>query len=356
MTMGYSWIRDVLMRDPNWQGGIDLNQDGEIQPEETIQNYNGDGMVGDPGDWGLFAANNAQALRRRVAFFGWSAPFKKDNPIHELLAIESEMVSPEEIKQAYAFAERVLTIVRARLNDGQHRTNQEKVQLVYQVMKDVEVHFIAQGDDSLFATNVKRKQLDCDTSSFAALAVGHEPGWPLSLVPAPQHVFVRWEGEGERFNVDEGVISPDSYYVDWLKISKESLEAGVYLASQSHSQILALFFYNRGVTKGDLGRFAEAIEDYDKALALDPKFVQAYISRGVAKHWPDHYAEGIEDYDQAIALDPKHTRAYNNRGFAKAKLSHWEEAIEDFEAALRIDPNYMIARQNLEWARARLKP
>ncbi|MBI4125836.1 MAG: tetratricopeptide repeat protein [Deltaproteobacteria bacterium] len=338
MTMGYSWIRDVLMRDPNWQGGIDLNQDGEIRPEETIQDYNQNGPVGDPGDWELFAANNAQALRKRVAFFGWSAPFKRDNSIHELLAIESEMVSPEDVKQAYSFAQTVLKIVRERLNDGQHRANQEKIQLVYQVMQDLGVRFIRQ-EDALFTTNVKRKQLDCDTSSFMALAVAHELGWPLSLVLAPGHVFVRWEGEGERFNVDEGYILPDSYYVNILNISKKSREAGVYLASQSRRQTMALFFHNRGTAKGELGRYAEEIADYDQALALNPKYATAYYNRGVAKGDIGRFAEAIADYDRALALDPKYATAYYNRGVAKEELGYWAEAKADFETARNLDPN-----------------
>ena len=338
------------MGDKNWQGGIDLNQDGVIRPEEQVQNYNQNGLVGDPGDWEQFAVSNADALQRQVAFFGWAlsptVPLKTDNPIHELLAIESELAGPKEIQNAYTFVAEVIKRVRQKLSDGRERTNREKVQLVYRVMEELGVRFIDQ-EDSLFATNVKKGVLDCDTSSFVALAVAHEMGWPLALVLAPRHAFVRWEGEGERFNVDMGVIYSDSFYVNWLKISPESIEGGVYLASRSRRQVLAHFFANRGVAKANLGRYAKAIQDFTEVIRLDPNDAQAYNNRGVAKGGLGRRAEAIEDYTTAIHLNPNDVTAYNNRGATKEKLGRYAEAVEDYKTALRLDPNNAKAKNNL---------
>ena len=41
------------------------------------------------------------------------------------------------------------------------------------------------------------------------------------------------------------------------------------------------------------------------------------------------YEEAIEDYSKAIDLDPNHSNAYNNRGVVKHKLGNYEKAIED---------------------------
>jgi len=311
--MSYSWIRDVLLRDPNWRGGIDLNQDGKIGPEEQVQNYNQNGLVGDSGDWELFAANNAEALQKQIAFFGWSAPFKKDNPIHELLSIESELATPQEVKETYAFVESVLKLVRLHLNDGRQRSNQEKLKLVYDVMKELGVRFFDQKNPLLTA-NVREKTLDCDTSSFVVKAIAHEMGWPVYLVRVPEHAFVRWEEMGgERFNMDEGEVLKDAYYVMWLGLSQASIDSGVYLSSQSPQELRSQFFINRGISKANLGYNEEAIQDYDIAIGLDPKFANVY----------------------------------NNRGVSKANLGHDEEAIQDYEASLRIDPSCSVAKYNL---------
>src|ERR1700736_2539625 len=68
-------------------------------------------------------------------------------------------------------------------------------------------------------------------------------------------------------------------------------------------------FLNRGVeyvAKGDLDH---AIADYDEAIRLDPKFVNAYYRRGNSYYSKGDYDRAIADYDEAIRLDPKYANA-----------------------------------------------
>jgi len=108
----------------------------------------------------------------------------------------------------------------------------------------------------------------------------------------------------------------------------------------------ATAYNNRGAAKSDLGRHAEAIADYDQAIALDPKNAAAYNNRGIVKSDLGRYAEAIGDYDQAIALDPKNAAAYNNRGIAKWSLDRHAEAIADYDQAIALDPKYADAYLN----------
>ncbi|MHA7841420.1 MAG: tetratricopeptide repeat protein, partial [Gammaproteobacteria bacterium] len=99
----------------------------------------------------------------------------------------------------------------------------------------------------------------------------------------------------------------------------------------------ALAYFNRGFAKRFLGRYDEAIRDYDEALRLDPEDALAYFYRGLAKVQLGRYAEAIEDYDEALRLDPKYALAYFNRGFAKRFLGRYDEAIRDYDEVLRLD-------------------
>ena len=67
----------------------------------------------------------------------------------------------------------------------------------------------------------------------------------------------------------------------------------------------------------DLGRYEEAIADYDKAIGLDPKYAPAYNNRGNAYYDLGQYEEAIADYDRAIALNPEYADAYTNKGLAE---------------------------------------
>ena len=53
----------------------------------------------------------------------------------------------------------------------------------------------------------------------------------------------------------------------------------------------AAAYYNRGITYAELGRLELALADYDKAIELDPKDATSYINRGLG------YA-GLGDIDQ----------------------------------------------------------
>ena len=59
-------------------------------------------------------------------------------------------------------------------------------------------------------------------------------------------------------------------------------------------------------------------------------------------------AAALEEFGRALALDPRDARNFNNRGVALDALGQTEAARQDFERALGIDPGLTEARQNLE--------
>ena len=59
-----------------------------------------------------------------------------------------------------------------------------------------------------------------------------------------------------------------------------------------------------------------AIEDYDKALALEPNYAPAYSNRGSSYHEKGDLDRAIEDYNKALALQPDYASAYADRGTA----------------------------------------
>jgi len=88
------------------------------------------------------------------------------------------------------------------------------------------------------------------------------------------------------------------------------------------------------------GEYAAAIEAYDQAIKIDPKFAAAYKDRGTAYlrlHQPER---AIQDYDQAIQLDPEDAEAYFERGGAHVALREFEAAIRDYDRAIEKKPDY----------------
>ena len=62
----------------------------------------------------------------------------------------------------------------------------------------------------------------------------------------------------------------------------------------SESGSLAIDLYNQGNTHKSEGEYDEAIEDFTRAIELDPEYVNAYCNRGYSYHELEEYEEAID--------------------------------------------------------------
>ncbi len=86
----------------------------------------------------------------------------------------------------------------------------------------------------------------------------------------------------------------------------------------------------RGAAKGARGDVEGAIADFERAIAINPKDDAAYYNHGFAKQSKGDMVGAIADYDRAVAINPKYDKAYNNRGDAYALKRKWQEALTDY--------------------------
>ena len=80
-----------------------------------------------------------------------------------------------------------------------------------------------------------------------------------------------------------------------------------------------------------MGRLAEAIEDYDKAIALNPDYAEAHEDRGIAYARAGRADEALRDLDQALRLDPDYAAGYYNRALAFYTMKAYDKARADVE-------------------------
>ena len=116
-----------------------------------------------------------------------------------------------------------------------------------------------------------------------------------------------------------------------------------------------------------------AIQDYDKAIEINPRYLEAYDSRGKAelklkdsisaakdikmagiirssrrsgKIDLDEYQRQIRECDIEINKNENLSISYYNRAYAKSSLKDRKGAIKDYDKAIELDSNYIEAYNN----------
>jgi tetratricopeptide (TPR) repeat protein len=104
---------------------------------------------------------------------------------------------------------------------------------------------------------------------------------------------------------------------------------------------------NRGVVLEAMNRLTEALASYDRALALNPDVITVIRNRGNVMNTLDRTDEALANYDQALALDPGDADACNGRGNVLKKLRRTGEAEAMFRQAILLNPDHAQALCNL---------
>jgi hypothetical protein len=123
-----------------------------------------------------------------------------------------------------------------------------------------------------------RRTGTCASLPVLYVAVGRRLGYPLKLVAAKNHLFVRWESERERLNIEattQGLTTfDDDYYRRWpFPMTPDEERAERYLISLSPAEELSVFLSLRTQCLLAAGRWDEAIFSQEQVRRLAPHSV-----------------------------------------------------------------------------------
>lgn len=105
----------------------------------------------------------------------------------------------------------------------------------------------------------------------------------------------------------------------------------------------ALYYYSRGLARLRSRDFDRAREDFHQAATLNPRSSMAFFGRGQAHFGTNEYDRAIEDLNEAIKLLPGNSAAYAMRGGAHSAKREYDRAIEDLDHAIKLDPLCYVA-------------
>jgi tetratricopeptide (TPR) repeat protein len=102
----------------------------------------------------------------------------------------------------------------------------------------------------------------------------------------------------------------------------------------------------------ELGMYAEAIQEYDKALGLCPNFPDLHTRRAVSCRELGQYTDAKVSLLKALEIKPTYIEAHVNLGLIQQKLGDLTDAVKSWERALQLDPKHRLARIYLRQATA----
>jgi tetratricopeptide (TPR) repeat protein len=105
-------------------------------------------------------------------------------------------------------------------------------------------------------------------------------------------------------------------------------------------------FYNKGYEQN----YRKAVEQFQKALELDPTYSQAalYLGRAYNALYDEQNAEKY--FSKAIEIDPDYLEAHASFGSMLLDVMDTDKAIREFNIVLRREPNNILALTNIAQA------
>jgi tetratricopeptide (TPR) repeat protein len=107
-----------------------------------------------------------------------------------------------------------------------------------------------------------------------------------------------------------------------------------------------------------LDRFAEALLDFDRAIALNPGYGEAYYNRGgvllAQQQSPALESSGgkrhlleqaLASFDRALAIGPEFAELFAGRGLALRLLERYEDGLASYERALALRADFPDAQE-----------
>ena len=144
----------------------------------------------------------------------------------------------------------------------------------------------------------------------------------------------------------EYIISLGSLYAQTKNPAALDLADALLSAPAANAQKQALFI--KGLFFSSIGEKVKAISFFNACLKLDYRDLFAYREKAICLYDLGKYATALDELKKAIAVQKTFDEAYYWMGRCYEKLGSKKEAIESYQQALQIDSDYVEAKEALK--------
>ncbi|MBR8826402.1 MAG: serine protease [Gomphosphaeria aponina SAG 52.96 = DSM 107014] len=110
------------------------------------------------------------------------------------------------------------------------------------------------------------------------------------------------------------------------------------------------YWIDQGNQLWRLGRIAEAVANFEKAIALKPDYALPWFAKGFALGFDQQYAAALEACNQAIALQANYYEAWRCKAGALQELQRFDAALVSLNQAIEINRKNSQPENYGDWA------
>ena len=97
--------------------------------------------------------------------------------------------------------------------------------------------------------------------------------------------------------------------------------------------------YNKGITANSTKNYAEAVEYFKKAVAVEPGFAKGHVNLGVAYSMAGDENKALQAFLDAVEADSMEVEAWRNLGITYQALKQYAKAREAFGKVAELAPD-----------------
>ena len=147
------------------------------------------------------------------------------------------------------------------------------------------------------------------------------------------------------FPSPEYLISLGTLYAQTRNVKAHQIADELESLEKVNAKKEALFI--KGLYHSYIGEKQKALEYFDKALAMNFTFMEAYREKAIALYDLGKYQEALVVLDKAVTLQNNFEEGYYYKGRTLEKLNRIKDAVEAYQMALAYDPDYIEAKDAL---------
>lgn len=99
----------------------------------------------------------------------------------------------------------------------------------------------------------------------------------------------------------------------------------------------------RGKSSYEMGKYEEALKEFDRCLESNPKDADILRSKGSALYMLAKHEEALEALNKSLKINPRDANTWSFKGSTLYKLGRPEEALKALDKALQKNPNLFEA-------------